>query len=121
MTLQQQQRLNKASTNPGLRHSFNGTDVQLNFSTPPPSVSAHPSLGVSSPDGSPSPNTPRTSGHSRSGSAGNWGSISRSSNLAAPSLYPRSSSPTPEVNVNTPWSTSELAVGSSRLNEKAWA
>ena len=118
-----QQRVNKpTSTNPNVRHSFNGTEVNLDdISIPSPNVSGQSSsMRMSSPDrhsnGAPAP---RANGHSRSGSAGNWGSFSRSSHLAAP--YPQSSGAGGELNGNSPWSTSELAVGSSRLNEKAWA
>jgi len=111
------QRLNKTSANPTLRHSFNGTEIDLNF-TSSTTVSGHPSsFGMSSAEGSSPPShTPRaSSGHHRSGSGGTWGSISRTSQLSS-SPYPAAPNPSGEV-----WSTSELAVGSSRLNEKAWA
>jgi hypothetical protein len=116
------QRINKpTSTNPNIRHSFNGTEVDLNFNTSPPSVSNHSSYALSSVENNSSASQgQRANGHSRSGSAGNWGSFSRSAHLA-PSPYPHSSSPAGEMKMNSPWSTSELAVGSSRLNEKAWA
>jgi len=118
-----QQRVNKpTSTNPNVRHSFSGTEVSLeDFSTPPPTATGQPSsMRMSSPDrNSNGATAPRANGHSRSGSAGNWGSFSRSSHLAAP--YPQSSGGTGELKGNSPWSTSELAMGSSRLNEKAWA
>lgn len=64
--------------------------------------------------------TPRVNGHSRSGSAGNWGSFSRSNHMS-PAPYPQSSGAGGELKGNSPWSTTELAVGSSRLHEKAWA
>ncbi|KIM85507.1 hypothetical protein PILCRDRAFT_366536 [Piloderma croceum F 1598] len=119
-----QQRVNKpTSTNPNVRHSFNGTEVNLDdFSTPAPAVNTgqSSSLRMSSPDrNSNGASSARANGHSRSGSAGNWGSFSRSSHLATP--YPQSSGASGEMKGNSPWSTSELAVGSSRLNEKAWA
>lgn len=56
-------------------------------------------------------------GHVRAGSAGNWGNFSRS-HLA--SAYPHAASPANET-MNSPWSTTELSMGSSRLNDKAWA
>ncbi|CAK5264884.1 unnamed protein product [Mycena citricolor] len=64
----------------------------------------------------PSSSGGRVNGHVRAGSAGNWGSFSRSSHLGF-----GQSSPSTEVG-SSPWSTTELAVGSSRLHEKAaWA
>lgn len=83
-------------------------------------VSGHSSFALSSGESNPSAgHVPRVQGHVRAGSAGNWGSFSRS-NLA-PSPYPHSSSPGGDITINSPWSTTELAVGSSRLHEKAWA
>jgi hypothetical protein len=118
-----QQRLNKtASASSTARHSFNGTEVDI--SSPPSVSSGHSAFGLSSAESVPNAghHAPRPNGHVRSGSAGNWGSFPRTSHLA-PSPYPHSSSPGGEVNMqqHSPWSTSELAVGSSRLNEKAWA
>jgi hypothetical protein len=116
----QQQRATKStSTNPNVRHSFSGTEVNLDdFNTPVSTQSS--SFRMSSPDRNVNGvTTPRANGHSRSGSAGNWGSFSRNNHIAAP--YPQSSGAGGELKANTPWSTSELAVGSSRLHEKAWA
>jgi hypothetical protein len=63
----------------------------------------------------------RVNGHVRSGSAGNWGGFGRSSNLAT-SAYPHAASPAGEImGGSSPWSSTELAVGTSRLHEKAWA
>lgn len=116
-----QPRVNKPTPqNPNVRHSFNGTDVNVDdYDTPTSTVSIQPVLRMASPDRNANGVTPRASGHARSGSAGNWGSFSRGSHLAAP--YPQSSGGNGELKANSPWSTSELAVGSSRLNEKAWA
>jgi hypothetical protein len=116
-----QQRVNKpAATNPNVRHSFSGAEVSLDdFSTTPSTATGQSSLRMSSPDrNSNGVTAPRANGHSRSGSAGNWGSFSRNNHLAP---YPQSSGAGGELKGNSPWSTSELAVGSSRLNEKAWA
>jgi len=64
--------------------------------------------------------TPRANGHVRAGSAGNWASLPRGSHLSG---YPQGSSQAGDiiVNTNTPWSNAELAIGSTRLSEKAWA
>jgi len=113
---QQQQRVHKAnaSTSSSVRHSFNGSEGDVNFNASPP-LSGHSSFAMSSNDG-----PTRTNGHVRAGSAGNWGSFSRSSHLAQ-SAYPHGSSPAGEIMTNSPWSSTELAVGSSRLHEKVWA
>ncbi|KAF9015004.1 hypothetical protein BDQ17DRAFT_1385826 [Cyathus striatus] len=104
---------NNSSSN--IRHSFNGTDIDLNFSPSPPA--SGPSYALSSVENQ---SQSRTNGHVRAGSAGNWGSFGRSSHLAN-SSYPSASSPAGDIIANTPWATNELAVGPSRLNEKAWA
>ncbi|KIJ68674.1 hypothetical protein HYDPIDRAFT_24928 [Hydnomerulius pinastri MD-312] len=107
------QRLNKASTNnPSARHSFNGTDVDLDFATPstPSAPNQASSFAMASNERASVSAVPR-SHHVRSGSAGNWGNVSRSSNLTAAPSYPQSS----DTNGDAPWSTSELAVGSARL------
>ncbi|KAH7915110.1 hypothetical protein BJ138DRAFT_1098115 [Hygrophoropsis aurantiaca] len=117
-----QQRLNRTTaTNPNVRHSFNGTEVDLDFTTPttPSGPSQTPnSFGVTSADrGSNSSNAvPR--GHVRSGSAGNWANLSRSSNLASAPSYTQSQSPggAGDITPNSSWLTSELTRGSSRLN-----
>ncbi|GLB36440.1 putative zinc finger C-x8-C-x5-C-x3-H type (and similar) [Lyophyllum shimeji] len=112
---QQQQRVHKAnaSTSSSVRHSFNGSEADINFNPSPPASSS--SYALTSSDG-----PVRPSGHVRSGSAGNWGSFSRSSHLAH-SAYPNGSSPAGDIMANSPWSSTELAVGSTRLNEKVWA
>jgi len=117
-----QQRTTKAtSTNPNVRHSFSGTEVNLDdFNTPVSNQSS--SFRMASPDRiTNGVSTSRANGHSRSGSAGNWGGFSRSNHPAGPAPYPQSSGAGGELKTNAPWSTSELAVGSSRLHEKAWA
>jgi len=92
-----------------VRHSFNGTEVDLNFIPGPSFVAPQPEAAV-----------PRANGHSRSGSVGNWVSLSR--HLAAPSPLhgPQSASPGNEGKLNTPWLTAEQ---STRYAEKAsaWA
>ncbi|KAI6045070.1 hypothetical protein EDC04DRAFT_195070 [Pisolithus marmoratus] len=108
------QRLSKASTNPSARHSFNGTDVGLDFTSPSTPSATNPvsSFAVSNDRISGSNAVPR-SNHVRSGSAGNWGSVTRSTNLTATSAYPQS--PEDSDVSSAPWSTSELSVGSTRL------
>ncbi|KAJ7102271.1 hypothetical protein B0H15DRAFT_795796 [Mycena belliarum] len=101
-----------APSNSSVRHSFNGSE---DFSPSPPASSHSP---FNMPSGDSPSGAGRTNGHVRAGSAGNWGSFSRSSHLT--SAYGQSS-PSTETAANSPWSTTELAVGSSRLNEKAWA
>ncbi|KIK71341.1 hypothetical protein GYMLUDRAFT_66551 [Collybiopsis luxurians FD-317 M1] len=75
------------------------------------------------PSGDGNSTTPRVNGHVRAGSAGNWGNFSsnRSTSQFPVSAYPHASSPAGEGPVNSPWSTTELTMGTSRLNEKAWA
>ena len=119
-----------AATGPNPRHSFSGTDGELAFSPSPPAgahafASAH---GANAGDSAPSapggpPSSARANGHVRAGSAGNWGAFARgSSHLASASAYPHAASPAGEIMGGvSPWSSTELAVGSSRLNEKAWA
>ncbi|KAJ7462734.1 hypothetical protein B0H11DRAFT_94258 [Mycena galericulata] len=109
------QRTAKAPTpsNSNVRHSFNGSE---DFSPSPP-ASGHSPFALPSGDSTSSGGS-RTNGHVRAGSAGNWGSFSRSSHLT--SAYGQSS-PSTENAASSPWSTTELAVGSSRLHEKAWA
>ncbi|KAF7978926.1 hypothetical protein HWV62_44466 [Athelia sp. TMB] len=111
------QRASKTSSNSNVRHSFNGSEVIDDFATPT-STAPSSSFRMASPERN-GVASQRTNGHSRSGSAGNWGSFSRSS-LGTPP-YPQSSGANGELKGNSPWSTTELAVGSSRLNEKAWA
>ncbi|KAF7339757.1 hypothetical protein MSAN_02191200 [Mycena sanguinolenta] len=107
------QRSTKAPTpsNSNTRHSLNGSD---DFTPSPPATGHSPfALGENTSSGS-----GRANGHVRAGSAGNWGSFSRSSHLTG--AYGQSS-PSTEAAASSPWSTTELAVGSSRLHEKAWA
>ncbi|KAF9243865.1 hypothetical protein BU15DRAFT_86298 [Melanogaster broomeanus] len=109
-------RLNKASsTTPSARHSFNGTDVDLDFTTPstPSATNQASSFTMASNERAPTNNAVPRSNHVRSGSAGNWGNVTRSSNLTAAPAYPQSS----EARGDAPWSTSELTVGSGRFTE----
>jgi hypothetical protein len=109
------QRLNKASSsNPSARHSFNGTDVDLDFTTPstPSAANQASSFTMTSNERAAANNAVPRSNHVRSGSAGNWGNVTRSSNLTAAPSYPQSS----EAH-DAPWSTSELAVGSARFTD----
>ncbi|KAG6817597.1 hypothetical protein H0H87_006225 [Tephrocybe sp. NHM501043] len=98
-----------ASTSSSVLHSVNGSEVDLNFSSSPPAASSGNSFPLSSSD----PPT-RSHGHVRAGSAGNWGGFSRSSHLT------QSPFPTTGDTVNVPWTSTDLAVGSSRRLEKVW-
>ncbi|KAJ7899991.1 hypothetical protein B0H14DRAFT_2671790 [Mycena olivaceomarginata] len=111
------QRTTKAPTpsnNSNVRHSFNGSD---DF-TPSPPASGHSPFALGD-NSTSSGGGGRANGHVRAGSAGNWGSFSRSSHLTG--AYGQSSPSTEAAASASPWSTTELAVGSSRLHEKAWA
>ncbi|EMD41614.1 hypothetical protein CERSUDRAFT_128533 [Gelatoporia subvermispora B] len=104
-----------ASANPSVRHSFNGSDIQLDFSAATPTATnASAQYGISSPEQQKS--SSRINGHVRSGSAGNWGSAT-GSRLTA---YPLSSIPDGELKANYPWA--EYSAGGSLLSsEKNWA
>lgn len=98
-----QQRMNKHQS----RSSFNGSDNGTEHSP----VAESPTIL----------NIPRTSsrastGHTRSGSAGNW-NVSRSSNLASHTSYPLTSGP--DVKPIAPWLT-DASGGSSRLSSEYW-
>ncbi|KAJ7596683.1 hypothetical protein C8J56DRAFT_293845 [Mycena floridula] len=102
-----------ASSNP--RNSIGGSE-DLNFIPSPVTagpVSSGHSYTLSSGDGN---SGGRANGHVRAGSAGNWGNFTRG-NYGSPS-YP---SPSAEATINSPWSTTELAVGTSRFTDKAWS
>ncbi|KAF8446199.1 hypothetical protein L210DRAFT_3642460 [Boletus edulis BED1] len=109
------QRLNKAPQGgPSARHSFNGTDVDLDFASPStPSATNQASSFTMANDRASANNAMPRSSHVRSGSVGNWGSVTRSSNLTGAPTYAHSS----ETNGDAAWSTSELTVGSGRLTE----
>ncbi|KAF9498062.1 hypothetical protein BDN71DRAFT_1386233 [Pleurotus eryngii] len=84
------------SNSSSVRRSLGGSDVDGCFSpSPPVSGGQSSSFGLASAvePSSGSSHSSRIGGHVRAGSAGNWGV----------------------------WTSSDLAVGSSRLNEKAWA
>ncbi|KAI0735456.1 hypothetical protein C8Q76DRAFT_611721 [Earliella scabrosa] len=106
----------KTAVNPSVRHSFNGSEIQLDLS----SVTTTPTAANPSSQLNASPEPPkvaRINGHVRSGSAGNWATATRTaSHLTA---YPLSSIPGGELKTNSPWA--DYNVGSSRLAEKNWA
>ncbi|KAG6866843.1 hypothetical protein C0991_008779 [Blastosporella zonata] len=99
-----------ASTSSSVLHSVNGSEVDLSFSSSPPATSGH-SFPLPSSDAPARPH-----GHVRAGSAGNWGSFTRSSHLSQ-SPFPT----TGDNTVNAPWPSTDLAVGTSRRHEKVWA
>ena len=102
------QRARKTNIDPNVRHSFNGSEVQLDFSTSTPTVGNQYAM-------TPTEIQPsrRVNGHVRSGRAGNWGSATRS-NLTA---YPLSSIPGNELKTNMPWAD----YSASRRAENNWA
>jgi hypothetical protein len=103
-----QSRLSKTVASPNNRHSFNGTDIQLDFNNPPANLAGL--TGGIPPQNSSS--LGRASGHMRSGSAGNWSALTRSSRLAGPSYSPI---PGSDLKSSSPWGAPEL-VGSARLS-----
>jgi len=103
----------KATAGSSIRHSFNGTD-DFNLTSPPTGPGHNYTLSTGD---AMSHAAPRMSGHVRAGSAGNWGSFTRSQ--LANSAYTGSSSPAAEIIANSPWN--EIALTSARLHEKAWA
>lgn len=110
------QRVNTKTTTPpstNSRNSIGGAD-EMNFSPSP--VSGGHSYTLSSGDGTGNTSQTRVNGHVRAGSAGNWASITRNNTLASTS-FPSPGGDT----INSPWSTTELAVGTSRFPDKAWA
>lgn len=112
----QHQKKNSTSSISNSRHSLNGSEGDLSFSPSPPAT-GH-SYGLSSTENAPNG---RVNGHVRGGSAGNWGSFSRSSLSNSTSAFSHGPSQAGEIMSNSPWSSTELAVGSSRIHEKAWA
>ncbi|EIM83474.1 uncharacterized protein STEHIDRAFT_160055 [Stereum hirsutum FP-91666 SS1] len=114
---QTQSRLNNStsSSNSNIRHSYTGSNE---MNTPAASGHTSPFPGENANN-----STGRVGGHSRGSSVGNWGGVSRSGHLAAPSPFggPQSANPGAEVQAryNTPWLSPE--VGPSRYAEKGWA
>ncbi|KAG6889356.1 hypothetical protein C0995_001421 [Termitomyces sp. Mi166 len=106
------QRTHKAngSTSSSVHQSVNSSEVDLNFGSSPPAPS-----GLSFPLSS-SDVPARPSGHVRAGSAGNWAGFPRSHLSQSP--FPTSND---NNTVNAPWSSTDLALGPSRLHEKVWA
>ncbi|KAF9568548.1 hypothetical protein CPC08DRAFT_409800 [Agrocybe pediades] len=112
-----------SATNSNPRHSFDGSDADLNFSSSPPTSGHNYGQENSSQQqqGGPTAAPTRVNGHVRSGSAGNWGSISRSNLSTSTSAYQHgTASAAGEIMSNSPWSSTELAMGTSRLHEKTW-
>ncbi|KAG8220035.1 hypothetical protein J3R82DRAFT_1049 [Butyriboletus roseoflavus] len=109
------QRLNKASSNnPSARHSFNGTDIDIDLTSPStPSAPNQTSAFTMGNERVSANNAMPRSSHVRSGSAGNWGNVTRSSTLTGAPTYAHPS----ETNGDAVWSTSELTVGAGRLTE----
>ncbi|EKM83463.1 hypothetical protein AGABI1DRAFT_33015 [Agaricus bisporus var. burnettii JB137-S8] len=103
----------KAAAGSSIRHSFNGTEGDLNLGSVPTGHNYTLSTGEVSSHVNP---TPRLNGHVRTGSAGNWPSFTRSQ--LANSSYPGSSSPATD-RTSSHWN--DVAIGPTRLHEKAWA
>ncbi|KAI0094553.1 hypothetical protein BDY19DRAFT_26810 [Irpex rosettiformis] len=91
----------RKSLESNVRHSFNGSDVQLDFNSSTPTATNQSQFAMTPTDVQPS-RTSRINGHVRSGSAGNWASATsnRASHLTA---YPLSSIPGNELKNNLPW------------------
>lgn len=106
------QRLPKA-VSPNNRHSFNGTEIGLDFAQIAAAANASTPTNSFGPSPPQMHATPRANGHVRAGSAGNWPQTFRSSRLSQPSQL--SAVPGNELKNPSPWATSELAIGSSRL------
>ncbi|KAF9452548.1 hypothetical protein P691DRAFT_208576 [Macrolepiota fuliginosa MF-IS2] len=106
----------KTTAGSSIRHSFNGTEVDLNLGSLPTGPSHNYTLSTSD-DSSHVAAAPRVNGHVRAGSAGNWASFSRSQ--LANSSYPGSSSPAADRMAGSPWN--DITIAAPRLHEKAWA
>ncbi|KAJ3514606.1 hypothetical protein NLJ89_g2277 [Agrocybe chaxingu] len=118
----QKKNSSSSTSNANPRHSFSGSDGDLSFSPSPPATGHSYGLSSAGETSTSQPTPTRVNGHVRAGSAGNWASFSRNSHLStSTSAYPHGPSPAGEIMSNSPWSSTELAVGSSRLHEKAWA
>ena len=115
MSLILSQPARKSNVDPNVRHSFNGSDVQLDFNSSTPTATNQSQFAMTPTDVQPS-RTSRINGHVRSGSAGNWASAttSRASHLTA---YPLSSIPGNELKNNLPWGDFQ----SSRRAADNWA
>lgn len=100
------QRTHKANTSS--TSSLREIDVRESCSPVPVS-----SYAYASGDGNVRPN-----GHTRTGSAGNWGNTPRN-NQFSHSTYGTSSAS--EIVASSPWTSAELGIASSRINEKVWA
>ncbi|KAJ3936637.1 MAG: hypothetical protein NXY57DRAFT_144052 [Lentinula lateritia] len=112
------QRMDKTPPS-NIRHTTTGSeDISYQASQ---SMAGNPYNTLPSGDGAPS--APRVNGHVRAGSAGNWGNFAsnRPNTQFSVSAYPHGPSPAGDGPSNSPWSTTDLAMGPSRLNEKAWA
>ncbi|KAI0343972.1 hypothetical protein BDW22DRAFT_1110352 [Trametopsis cervina] len=105
----------KTHDDSNIRHSFNGSDVQLDFNSSTPTASNQGQFVMSPAEPQP-PRSSRINGHVRSGSAGNWASATnnRASHLTA---YPLSSIPGGELKSNVPWAD----FSGSRRTADNWA
>ena len=95
--------------NPSVRHSFNGSEIQLDLG----SVNTTPTAANPTPE---PPMVSRINGHVRSGSAGNWATATATRSSHLTTAYPLSSIPGGE----SPWADYNN-VNSSRLADKNWA
>jgi hypothetical protein len=91
------------SSSPNNRHSFNGTDLGLDFSSISSLVTPVQTTG---------PSFGRVGGHMRSGSAGNWSSLTRPSRLSSATFSPI---PSADLQPNSPWG-SEMPISNSNAN-----
>jgi hypothetical protein len=103
-------RIRKTNADPNIRHSFNGSEIQLDFNESTPTTATQTSqFGLPS-----DTRASRINGHVRSGSAGNWGSTARINQLTA---YPLSSIPGGDTKSTMPWAD----YPASRRTENNWA
>lgn len=108
------QRARKSNVDPNVRHSFNGSEVQLDFSSTPTATNQS-QFAMSPADVQPA-RASRMNGHVRSGSAGNWASATRSNTASHLTAYPLSSIPGGELKNNLPWADFSI----SRRTEANW-
>ncbi|KAI0786079.1 hypothetical protein C8Q75DRAFT_722116 [Abortiporus biennis] len=106
-----QQRPSKTN-NSNVRHSYSGSDAQLDLNSATPTGNTSNQFNMSPPEPS---RGARINGHVRSGSAGNWGNATRST--AHLTAYPLSSIPGGEIKANSPWADYNA---NSRVSEKTW-
>jgi hypothetical protein len=87
----------KATNNSNNRHSFNGTDLGIDLSALSSILTPVQTSG----------NSFTRAGHMRSGSAGNWSTVTRPSRLGAATFSPI---PSADLQPGSPWGNNEVPV-----------